>query len=423
MATLSVIIPALNEENGIADIIDRTLAVRPDLVEVGLELELIVVDDGSTDRTAEIVTSYGAQVRLIQHEVNKGYGAAIKTGFQQATGEWLAFLDADGTYPPEAFPAMYEAALRENADLVIGSRMAGAESEMPLVRRVGNLFFAGLVSFVGKTSVSDSASGQRILRREVLEKLYPLPNGLNFTPVMSTRALHEDVRMIEVPIVYHERQGRSKLHPIKDGIRFLKTILWTGLSYNPVRLFGTVGGLGVLFAALVGAVLILVRAGGSTYVSPLGAFVLFFAVVSAVVGISIFTFGATLNYLAGLMRGETVRLGLFGKPIFEPSLDHHFGWMGLAAAAVGVVISVLALVANAGSPAPDFASLFFYFLGSAMFIMVGIQLIVSWILMRVLEEMSKRKQQAAQDLGVAWNTPANGRETATEAHVSPKQIA
>ncbi len=419
MTTVSIVIPALNEEDGIANIIERTLAVEPALKEVGLDLELIVVDDGSTDRTAEIVRGYAPKVRLLQHEVNKGYGAGIKTGFQNAAGEWLAFLDADGTYPPEAFPAMYEAALRENADLVIGSRMAGAESEMPLVRRVGNVFFAGLVSFVGKTSVSDSASGQRLLRRAALEQLYPLPDGLNFTPVMSTRALHEDIKMIEVPIAYHERKGRSKLNPVKDGIRFLKTIIWTGLSYNPVRLFGFIGGLGVVFAALIGAALVTARAGGSTEIDPLGAFALFWAVVSAVVGISIFAFGATLNYLAGLMRGEEVKLGLFGRPIFEPSLDHHFGWMGAGSVVVGLAISLLVLIANAGVAQPDFASMFFYFLGSAMFVVIGFQLMISWVLMRVLEEMSKRRQQAARDLGQASAPEAAAPETATPVRVSP----
>jgi len=101
MSTLSVIIPALNEEDGIADIIERVLAVRPALAEVGVDdLELIVVDDGSADRTAEIAATYD-DVRLIRHEVNKGYGAAIKTGFRHARGELLSFLDADGTYPPD----------------------------------------------------------------------------------------------------------------------------------------------------------------------------------------------------------------------------------------------------------------------------------------------------------------------------------
>jgi glycosyltransferase involved in cell wall biosynthesis len=398
MTTLSIVIPALNEEDGIAAIIERTLAVEPMLAGAGVDkLELIVVDDGSTDRTAEIVEGY-PQVKLIRHQANRGYGAAIKTGFRQATGEWLAFLDADGTYPPEAFPAMCLAGQEQGADLIIGSRMTGAESQMPLTRRVGNLFFAGLVSFVGNTTITDSASGQRVIRRAALPKLYPLPDGLNFTPVMSTRALHEDIKMIEVPIRYHERVGRSKLSVTRDGWRFLQSILWTGLLYNPVRLFGTIGGLGVLIALVIGAGLVLVRASGSTDIEPLGALVVVVAVVSAVVGISVFSFGTTINYLAGLMRGEKVRFGLFGKPILEPSLDHHFGWMGLLSALLGVGIGVASLILSLNGW--ELERLFFYLLGSAMLVVMGFQLMISWVLMRVLEILSERKQRAASDMGV-----------------------
>lgn len=134
MTTLSVVIPAWNEEDGIQEIMDRVLAIRPDLPPVGVEdLELIVVDDGSSDRTAELVAACEG-ARLIQHEVNGGYGAALKTGFAAAQGEFIGFLDADGTYPPEYFPALCEVALEQDADIVIGSRMAGADSEMPRVR-------------------------------------------------------------------------------------------------------------------------------------------------------------------------------------------------------------------------------------------------------------------------------------------------
>jgi len=161
MSVLSVVIPAYNEEEGIAEIIERVLAIRPRMGEVGLtDLELIVVDDGSRDRTAEIAAQYP--------DVCQGYGAALKTGFGRARGELLGFLDADGTYPPEHFPKLCRMALQEGADLVIGSRMAGSDSEMPLVRRIGNLVFANLVSLLGRRRISDSASGMRVIRREVL---------------------------------------------------------------------------------------------------------------------------------------------------------------------------------------------------------------------------------------------------------------
>ena len=169
MTTLSIVIPAYNEEGGIQAIMDRVLATRPALKAVGVdEMELIVVDDGSRDRTAEIVMATPGAT-LVQHAHNGGYGAALKTGFAAAKGEWIGFLDADGTYPPEYFPKLYSAAIAQEADIVIGSRMAGAKSEMPKVRRLGNMIFARLVNIVAASNITDSASGQRIFKRSVLE--------------------------------------------------------------------------------------------------------------------------------------------------------------------------------------------------------------------------------------------------------------
>src|SRR5579883_311463 len=167
-STLSVIIPALNEEGGIADIIRRVQAAAPALDGVGIHhLEIIVVDDGSRDRTPEIVATFPT-VRLLRHPKNRGYGAAIKTGFNHASGEFLAFLDADGTYPPEHFSALCRIALAEHADVVVGSRRSGGHSEMPLVRQIGNFIWSNLVSLIGNQRVDDPASGMRVLRQSAL---------------------------------------------------------------------------------------------------------------------------------------------------------------------------------------------------------------------------------------------------------------
>ncbi|MCK6540574.1 MAG: glycosyltransferase family 2 protein, partial [Anaerolineales bacterium] len=299
MTILSVVIPAYNEENGIKEIAERVLAVEPALKEVGVErLELLVVDDGSRDRTAEVAEGIPG-VRLIRHPKNKGYGAALKTGFSKSAGELIGFLDADGTYPPEYFPQLCKSALN-GSDLVIGSRMAGADSRMPLTRRVGNFFFANLLSILGRQKVTDSASGMRVFKREILEQIYPLPDGLNLTPVMSTRALHEGIKIVEVPIPYSERVGRSKLSVIRDGQLFLQSMVWTAMSYNPVRILGLIGLGGIGIAGLVFLGLLVMRLNGVTTLGPWGVLALFTALVSSIAGLNIFALGVTFNYLVSL---------------------------------------------------------------------------------------------------------------------------
>jgi glycosyltransferase involved in cell wall biosynthesis len=395
MTTLSVVIPAYNEEKGIAEIALRVLKVGPALVEAGVEeLELIVVDDGSRDLTAQVAGGLEG-VKLVRHPKNRGYGAALKTGFAQARGELIGFLDADGTYPPEYFPQLCRRAL-DGGELVVGSRMAGADSKMPLTRRVGNLFFAGLLSIVGREKVSDSASGMRVFRREILERIYPLPDGLNLTPVMSTRAIHEKVRLEEVPIPYSERVGRSKLSVVRDGRIFLQSMIWTVLTYNPVRILGLIGLGGIAAAGLVGLGLLLARLSGVTNLGAWGVAAVFWALVSAVGGISIFALGTTFNYLVSLFYQTPIRQGLFGKPIFTPSLDHYFGWIGSIVLLAGVAMGAVSLAL--GLSGWEIARLWLYLLGSAMLVLVGIQLVVYWILMRVLEELSQRSALAQKDL-------------------------
>jgi hypothetical protein len=395
METLSVVIPAYNEEDGIAAIVERVLATRRTLLESGANLELIVVDDGSRDQTAEIVNGF-AEVRLVQHRTNYGYGAALKTGFAQSRGSWLGFLDADGTYPPEYFPALLAAGQQEKADLVIGSRMAGSDSQMPLSRRVGNLFFARLVSLIGNHHISDSASGMRIIRREVLPRLYPLPDGLNFTPVMSTRAIHEELHMVEVPIPYAERVGRSKLTIVGDGTRFLQSIVWTALNYNPVRVLGGLGVACVSLAMLIGLALVLIRLQGITELGTWGTLGAFAAQVLMVSGVSIFALGATFNYLVSLFHKEPIRQGLFGRPIFDPPLDRQFGWLGLLAVLGGLLAGGISLgFGFAGWPV---SRLWLYLLGSAMLILIGLQLMISWVVMRILEGLNQREMFVSADL-------------------------
>jgi hypothetical protein len=373
------------------------LAVRGELARVGVQyLEVLVVDDGSRDQTAHVAGNIEG-VRLIRHSHNQGYGAALKTGFRQAQGDLIGFLDADGTYPPEYFPRLCEIALN-GAELAIGSRMAGADSRMPVTRRIGNMFFAALLSLLGGQPVSDSASGMRVFRREVFERICPLPDGLNLTPVMSARAMHEGVRMAEVPIPYSERVGRSKLSVIRDGSLFLHSILWTVLTYNPVRILGFVGLVSVILAGMVVLSLVGARLAGITTLGPWGVAAIYAALIAGVTGISIFSLGVTFNYLVSLFYKRPIRQGLFGRPLFATPLERHFGWMGGLGMVGGLGLASISLAL--GVTGWEISRLWLYLLGSAMLILIGVQLVIYWILLQVLAELSQRDVQVRRDMGL-----------------------
>jgi glycosyltransferase involved in cell wall biosynthesis len=402
--TLSVVIPALNEQDGIADILQRILAIQEALRRIGITgLEVIVVDDGSSDATGIIVQAI-PWVRLISHSANRGYGAAIKTGFVQSSGELLAFLDADSTYPPEQIVKLCEVAIREDADLVIGSRRSGAESHMPFVRRIGNLIWSSLLSLIGDSRVEDPASGMRILRRNCLQQLYPLPNGLNFTPVMSTRALHEGLKVIEVPVPYRERSGQSKLSVVRDGMRFLKTILWTALQYNPARILELAGFGALAIAGLIGFLLILARLEGITVLGPLSVFGVFTCLILAVGGVSIFSLGISFNYLVALFHKRPIRqVNLIAK-IVGHSPERYFGWAGLLLGAGGMTLGAASLVL--GLRGWEITRLWLWQLGSALFLLVGVQCILFWMLIRVMDTLNEREDRIGNDM-MGMDVPAS----------------
>ena len=217
---LTIVIPALNEEDAIGDTIRRCLEARRHIIGSSPvdEVEVIVVSDGSTDRTEEIAKSF-EEVQVLVFEQNRGYGAAIKCGWQHGRGDLLAFLDGDGTCDPAFFADLCAALEEQGADLVLASRM-GSDSEMPMIRTIGNTIFAWLLGVLSKQSVEDTASGMRVVRRACLGDLYPLPDGLHFTPAMSARVLIGDpLKLVELPMPYAERTGESKLSVLRDESR------------------------------------------------------------------------------------------------------------------------------------------------------------------------------------------------------------
>lgn len=393
MATLSIVIPAYNEESGIEAISQRVLASRAEIIQASDtidDVELIVVNDASRDRTAEIAASIKG-VTVITHEVNKGYGAALKTGFHAARGEYLGFLDADGTYPPELFPRLCRNLAETRADMVIGSRFGGEASEMPVQRYIGNKLFAYLLSWLVGQRIRDTASGMRIVRREVLDRLMPLPDGLHFTPAMSTRALHEDMRVTEVPIPYSERVGRSKLNPLVDGVRFLKIILGTAWLYNPLKFFGVVG----IALLLLG---LLLSIDPVTYylrvrrVEETEIYRLFTIMVLFVTGLNVVTFGAFTNYVLEIIQGRELRQHTWiGRYLLRRSLVRRSGPIGGVLMASAAVLNYRTIIEYVTTRHIDVH--WSYILTGATLFLVGLQLLMGSALISILEQLKERRSR------------------------------
>jgi glycosyltransferase involved in cell wall biosynthesis len=240
---LLIVIPALDEEQSIESIIRRSLEARARIIASSpvTAVDITVVSDGSTDRTVERARRYADSVKLIVFEKNRGYGAAIKEAWRQSDADLLGFLDADGTCDPNFFADLCRTLVSERADVVLGSRLNQA-SKMPLVRRLGNRGFATLLRALSSSRVRDTASGMRVVRRTSLGRLLPLPDGLSFTPAMTARAvLGTAVKIVEIDMPYHEREGESKLRLGRDTVLFLRVILEAAFLYRPSRPLALIG--------------------------------------------------------------------------------------------------------------------------------------------------------------------------------------
>ena len=216
---------------------------------------------------------------------------------------------------------------------------------------------------------------------------------------MTLRAVHEGLKLVEVGVPYSERVGESKLSVVRDGLRYAASITWTALSYNPVRVLGALGVLGVGVTLLVGIGLVGLRLSGVTTLGPSGVAAIFVALVAGVAGVSLFALGATFNYLVSLFRRQPVRLGLFGSPLFRQPLERHFGWAGLTVMLMGLAVAGGSLAL--GVRGWEIGRLWLYLVGSALLILVGLQLVVSWVVMRTLQELSERERDVDRDLAPA----------------------
>jgi glycosyltransferase involved in cell wall biosynthesis len=218
--TVSVILPALDEELTIGNCIKKIQAV---FSENSIDGE-IIVDDASTDRTAEIARSLGATVI---HPEKKGYGNAYLAAFERARGQYLVLGDADDTYDFLEIPKLL-APLKNGADFVIGSRFKGTirpGSMTPLHRYIGNPVLTWMVNWIFHTRFSDTHSGFRSITREALDRLNIKTGGMEFASEMLVMASKENLRIEEVPIDYYPRTSPSKLHSFSDGWRHVRFVL------------------------------------------------------------------------------------------------------------------------------------------------------------------------------------------------------
>lgn len=227
--TLSLVIPAYNEAEGIGDVLAE---IRRTLEEAGIDAEIIVVDDGSSDDTGKAAAAAGA--RVLHHRANRGYGASLKSGIRAARHETIAIIDADGTYPPGHLPEMLEAL--ETADMVIGGR-TGPNVRIPLIRKPAKWLLNRLANFVAKAKIPDLNSGLRVFRRDVVMQYFPiLPDQFSWTTTI-TLAMHCDKYAVTyIPIEYRKRAGRSKIVPW-DAYTFAVLILRTAMLFHPLRVF------------------------------------------------------------------------------------------------------------------------------------------------------------------------------------------
>ena len=214
MAEVSVIIPTMNEEASIGAVIDevhKALGRR--------DFEIVMVDTESRDRTVDIAAAKGARV---VSEPRRGYGRAYKTGFEAARGTYILTLDADLTYPPDAFPEFLAALEADHADFVSGERMSRlADDAMSGMHRVGNEILNTTFRALYRVPVHDSQSGMWAFRRSILPELQLVHDGMAFSEELKLEVIRHGLRFLEIPINYRVRVGDKKIRSVSDATRNL----------------------------------------------------------------------------------------------------------------------------------------------------------------------------------------------------------
>jgi hypothetical protein len=345
-------------------------------------MTIVFVNDGSTDRTQEIVDQPEFdEVLKVRFKHNKGYGAAIKAGWRAAGDvDLLGFVDADGTCDPDHSVHLINRLVETDADVVLAGRMT-AQSEMPKVRRLGNLLFANMLNAVSSSKITDCASGFRVVRRSSLAMISPLPKGLHFTPAMSAICLLDPrLRIEEVPMPYKERIGRSKLSVLKDGFRFLYVILFTICCYTPIRTMFSIAAAWMLVVAALAA--LTHSLGGSSAVGPL-------ALAGGLVALQCAWTGVVCHQLNFLLIGPRRKVN-WAERLLQRFTEYKFLIVsGLTMLAAGLGLFV-ALGATSGL---SFNAL----LGLTLLTVLGASTALAGVILRVIWAVGEKQKALLQE--------------------------
>tara|TARA_Y100000310_G_scaffold252790_1_gene259517 strand:+ start:1217 stop:1900 length:684 start_codon:yes stop_codon:yes gene_type:complete len=213
MKKISIVIPALNEEQAIGRVISA-IPVK-DFKKLGLQTEILVIDNGSTDRTKTIAEQNGAKV-IIQPD--RGYGNAYRIGFANASGDIIATGDADLTYPMQDLPKMVKKLIDQNIDFMTTNRFAKMQQKaMSKRNRFGNQVLTFFTNMLFRVKIQDSQSGMWIFKKKVLGHLSLKSPGMPFSQELKIEAMSNGFKSVEEPITYSERVGEVKLNAFKDG--------------------------------------------------------------------------------------------------------------------------------------------------------------------------------------------------------------
>lgn len=244
--SVSILVPAYNEEGAIAETVSILMRQRASFK----EFEIVVINDGSTDSTKEIAQKL--PITYLEHPHNLGYGAALKTGLRHSKHEIIIIADADGTYPLEDIPKL--AAEISQYDMVVGAR-TGKIVEIPLIRRPAKWMITRLAQYLSQQKIPDLNSGLRVFRREVALRFLPLyPDGFSFTTTITLAMLTNHYRVRFIPINYMRRVGKSSIHPIKDTINFIILIIRICAFFKPLNVFVPPAILMMIFGIIKGTV-------------------------------------------------------------------------------------------------------------------------------------------------------------------------